>query len=68
MTDLPPVIDRSGGFQRELGIIPELLLHGPAEALAVAWVGEEAGAMDRIVRPLLVHHPQHFPKIMEELG
>lgn len=35
-------------FQRELGDVPEVLLHGPAEALATTWNKKIMKALDRV--------------------
>lgn len=61
MIGLSLVTDDLMGFQRELGVIPEDLLHNPVEALVDAWNRRAAGALDRItpVQPLLPHSARH---------
>lgn len=57
------------GFQKELGDILGVLLHGPVEALAATWNQKVAKALDRIMPmcTLLAQQSQNFPWFMEEL-
>lgn len=54
------------GFQKELGDILVVLLHGPVEALAAAWNQKAVEALDSIIamHTLLA---QQSPRFMEEL-
>lgn len=57
----PQQLMDTAGFQRELGDIPEMLLHGPAEAVVVAWNLRVAMALEKIapMQPHLTPVPPH---------